>query len=317
MKKTWMAAILCIMCILLTACSGQPAAVQDDVPIMLVDADASALPGSQGVYSLYFHLGNGPYLATEERQVTVEQDETLEMALVRQLIAGPSSSRTALNPLFPEGTEVIATSKQGDILFITLNEAFLTGYAAEKSGLSGEARKNAIRAERQLCLDSLTATLTEAGVCTQVQILIHRTQVQGNSLRLEEDYLLQNGSALPLAPSVRREESLYTPRNAAQHMLSLWMARDFDGLMSCICVQGRPGEQQVKEMLEGSPVLTGFVLSYGQPSADGTSAIVTADITFYKNESTWTISGFPFRMQRENGVWKIHFDTLQNLMTGE
>lgn len=317
MKKAWMMAFLCFVCLLLAGCAASPVPNEAGEVEKLVDADASRLPGDKQTYSLYFRLGSSAYLAAEEREVTVERNETLEAALIRQLLAGPSATRTALTPLFPKGTELIAVSRQGNLLFVTLNEAFLTGYSAEKAGLSGDKRMEAIRTERQLCLDSLTATLTDAGTCTTVQVLIHRTQQQGRSMRLEEDYLYQNGSTLPLEPLVRREESLYTPHNAAGHMLSLWMARDFEALKGCIAADGRPGEKQLQETLESSPALTGFVLSGGQPAPDGRSAIVTADISFYQSENAWTRSGYPFRMQRENGVWKIRYDTLCNLMAEE
>lgn len=316
MKKTWILAVIFLSCLLLSGCAGAPAN-QQTAAEPLVDADAARLTGDTQAYSLYFRLGSSPYLAAEERIVTVERNETLEAALIRQLLAGPSATQTALTPLFPKGTELIAVSRQENLLFVTLNEAFLTGYSAEKSSLPSEKRAQAVQAERQLCLDALTATLTDAAVCTRVQVLIHRVKMQGNSLRLEEDYLYQNGSSLPLEPSVRREESLYTPHNAAKYMLSLWMARDFSALKGCIASAGRPGEQQLQEMLENSPVLTGFVLSGGQPSFDGQQAIVTADISFYENENAWTRKGYPFRLQREKGVWKIHYDTLNNLMAGE
>lgn len=316
MKKAWILAGICLMCLVLAGCSAAPAG-QAGEGQRLVDADASRLPGQQQTYSLYFRLGSSPYLAAEERVITVDRDETLEAALIRQLLSGPSATQTALSPLFPKGTELIAVSRQGDVLFVTFNEAFLSGYGAEKSNLSGEKKTQAIRAERQMCLDALTATLTDAGTCSRVQVLIHRVKLQGNSLRLEEDYLYLNGSTLPLEPAVRREESLYTPRNAAEYMLSLWMARDFETLKGCIVSAGRPGDQQLQEEMEVSPVLTGFVLSGGQPSFDGQRAIVTADITFCQGEKTWTRKGYPFRLQREKGVWKMHYDTLCNLMAEE
>lgn len=316
MKKAWILAVICLMCLVLAGCSAAPASEEGEEQ-RLVDADASRLPGQQRTYSLYFRLGSSAYLAPEERVISVERDESLETALIRQLLLGPSATQTALAPLFPRGTELIAVSRQGDTLFVTFNEAFLTGYSAEKSSLSGEKKTQAIRAERQMCLDALTATLTDAGTCSRVQVLIHRVKMQGNSLRLEEDYLYLNGSALPLDPFVRREESLYTPHNAAEYMLSLWMARDFGTLKGCVAAADKPGDQQLQEELENSPVLTGFVLSAGQPSFDGQRAIVTADITFCQNEKTWTRKGYPFLLQREKGVWKIHYDTLCNLMAEE
>ena len=115
------------------------------------------MPGKEQAYSLYFRLANTPYLAAEERSISVERDEALEAALIRQLLAGPSATRTALTPLFPKGTELIAVSRQGDMLFVTLNEAFLTGYSAEKSGLTGEKQARVYHDEVTTAMQLLRA----------------------------------------------------------------------------------------------------------------------------------------------------------------
>lgn len=318
MKKKmglWMMLVLC--CLLLCACAAKPAEKEASAGIFLIDADASALPGEEGQYALYFRLGDLPYLSPEERKITVNRDETPELALIRALIDGPSATQTELQPVFPQDTQVLATSKQGSLLYVTLNEAFLSGYPAERRDLPAEEKQQQVMLERQLCLDALAATLTEAGFCTKVQVLVHRQQVKNNSLRLEEDYLYQNGSALPLSAISRREETLYTPYNAASYMLGVWMTRDFDALMGCLSVQGRPSEQAMAEAFENSPVLTGAVLSHGSVSANGREAILVCDLSMHHNENELNKKGYPIRLQQEMGVWRITFETLQGMMAEE
>lgn len=317
MKKRMKLAALGLFCLLFCACSAAPQVVDSMPPETLIHGDASALKGEKDTYALYFRLEDLPYLAAEERVVNVGQDETVEMALVKQLVAGPSATRAALTPVFPEQVKVMATSKQGDLLFVTFDEGFLKGYPAERADLSGEEKKAAIARERQLCLDALTATLTDAGICSRVQVLIYRKQVQGNSLRLEEDFLLQNGSTLPLPVQTRNEKTLYVPHNAADHILSGWMSRNHAQLFSCLSAQGRPSEQTVMDMLEDSPVLTGFVLSNGHVSADGQTAIVTAELNMHQGGNDMVKNGYPLRLQLESGVWKIGFDSLSGMMAKE
>ncbi len=316
MKKRAFVLIMCLSILLLCGCSqGQKKEWENREEKPIIGADASGLEGEKDTYALYFRLGDTGFLAQEDRQLIVERDETVEMALVRSLIAGPSATAADLVPLFPQGTEVLATAKQGSTLYVTLNERFLSGYAAERSDGRPEEKKAAVQNERQLCLDALAATLTEAGLCSRVQVLIYRNQMQGNSMRLEEDFLLQNGSTLPLEPAVRREETLYTPHNAAMRILTLWMNRNLPGLTDCLTASGRPGEQALAEQMDASPVLTGFSLGHGQVSADGKAAVICADLTLHQNGSDWTQTGWPLTLTRERGVWKISWDALSGMMT--
>jgi hypothetical protein len=211
----------------------------------------------------------------------------------------------------------MATAKQGSTLFVTLNERFLSGYAAERMDGTAEEKQAALRLEKELCLDALTATLTENGLCSRVQILILRNQMQGNSMRLEEDFLLQNGSILPLEPWVRREETLYTPHNAAQRILTLWMNHNDAGLMGCVSSQGKPSEQTALEEMEKSPALTGFSLGHGQVLAGGKKAVISADLYLHLNGNDWVVNGWPLTLQRDSGVWKISWESLSTMMAEE
>lgn len=316
MKK--MCLILLAACLLLGGCAGaNKKETNPSAQGMIVTADAADLQGEEGVYALYFRLGDTQYLAPEQRKLTVQRDETLEMALVRSLVEGPAATSAALTPLFPQGTQVLAVARQEGILFVTLNERFLSGYSAERGEGKDEEKQQALQKEKQLCLDALAATLTEAGLCSRVQVLIYRQQVQGNSLRLTEDYLYHNGSTLPLPVLTRNEESLYTPHNAAGRMLSAWMGRDFSQLLGCMSVQGRPAEEKVLEEMESAPALTSFTLSPGTVSADGTRAVVTVQMTLHQNGNDWSHAGFPLLLVREGGVWKVHYETLCSMMAKE
>lgn len=315
MNKWMRSLVLLVLCGFLCGCGAKPLEKTDAA--LLIDADTRALEGDESTYALYFRLSDGPYLAAETRNVEVGRDETVEMALIRQLIAGPSVTQAVLQPLFPSGTQVMATSKQGDLLFVTFSEDFLSGYNSEKSDLPAAEKKMAVQQERQLCLDALAATLTDAGLCTRVQVLVHRRQVKTSSLRLEEDYLYQNGSALPLPEITRQEDTLFTPYNAARHVLDAWMTRNHDQLLSSLAVQGRPTVQIMESLMENSLTLTGFRLSHGDVSADGQWAVVTAELTLHREGQDQVRSGYPIRMRRENGVWKMPFDTLQSMMTEE
>ncbi len=316
MKKAWMGLGLLLLCACLSGCSG-PANEPVSGGAPAVSAYTAAPQGREDTFALYFRLGDTEYLTPEQRYVTVPKDETVEMALVRSLLQGPAATSSALSPVFPAGSEVLAMTRQGDTLFVTLNEAALSGYGAERSELGGEEKKQAIAREKQLAMDALTATLTEEGLCSRVQVLVYRDQVQGNSMRLTEDDLLASGSLLPVAPFTRNEERLYTPHNAAKRLLSAWMSRDVQEALACVALQGRPADQTFLDELARSPALTGFTLSHGQVSVDGSRAVMTAELSLHHPEKDWEKKGFPLTLVREDGVWKVPYDTLCSMMTEE
>lgn len=306
--------LVCLLCLLCLVCGGCGGAKEESAATGagLIGADAGALPVNREQYVLYFRLGNTDWLVPEVREMALGRNEMTEAALVEALIAGPAATSAALSPLFPQGTQVLATARQGQTLFITLNEKFLSGYGAERADLSGEEKKLAVQKERQLCLDALAATLTEAGLCSNVQLLVYRTSNPGASLRLEEDYLYLNGSAMPLPPAERREDTLYTPHNAAGRLMTAWMNRSWTELTDCLTAM--PPEQTALESLAQAPVLTGFSLSPGVVSPDGQAAVVTAQVHCYQDGNAWSFTGYPLRLQREGGVWKMQYDALMGMM---
>lgn len=70
---------------------------------------------------LYYRYGSEPYLGYEVRTVVHQPSEPYEMALIRALLQGPGTRSGTLTNLFPDGVKVIATSRQGSTLFVTLS----------------------------------------------------------------------------------------------------------------------------------------------------------------------------------------------------
>lgn len=311
--------------LLLTGCmAAPPAGVVRDEPAgtdALISADTDGLRADSFKAGLYFRLGDTGYLAAEERVISVPPDENPEKAVVQALLDGPAALSSSLSPLFPEGTEVMAVSRQEDILYITFNEALLGRYGDEPGDLSQEPWKTESPLRRRLCMASLTATLTEAGLCAGVQVLVFREQVQQNSMRLQAGYFDLSGDDT-LLPALTRDESvLLTPHNAAQAILNAWMTRDWETLYLMTAAQGengaREGEAAALEAFDAARALTGFVLTPGSVSLDGGTATVGADLTLLSQGGDEAVTGYPIRLIREKGIWKIPYERLLALMQRE
>ena len=164
-KKRLMALLLGGL-LLLSGCTSSPpdSLVRKDSDIaQLASADAHTLSPDSLRAALYFRYGDSGYLVPEERVLSVNRNETPEKRLVQALLDGPAATHSFLNPLFPPDTEILAVTLQNDTLFITFNEALLGRYSDEPADISQEPWKTEAALRRHLCMDSLTATLTEAG----------------------------------------------------------------------------------------------------------------------------------------------------------
>ena len=316
MNKMKAAKLLCLLfaCVLcLTGCAISPPDSLKRSGVesrSLISASTAELAPDEKPVALYFRYQDSSFLAPEPRMVVVQRNENLEKAIVQALIGGPLN--TELSPLFPAGSEVVGTTTQDGTLFITMNESFLGRYADEPGDASSGHWKTEGPLRRQLCLDALAATLTEAGLCDRVQVMVQRNTGQAVSMRLQAGFLNRSGDTALLPAAVRNESVLLTPHNTADRVLGAWLRQDWDAL-SLYCVHA-PGEQSLFEAFEAAGVLVGYELSSGSVSYDGQSAVLTADLTLRGQGRDAEITGYPLRLIREEGLWKMDYQALLSMM---
>ena len=314
------AALLILCAVLLCGCTATPPDTlmrSDPADSALISADTRALTPDAWEATLYFRYKDTAYLVPEKATLSVQRNESAEKALVQALLDGPGATASALAPLFPPGTEVLAVSRQGDTLFVTFNEALLGRYGDEPGDAAAGKWKTEGPLRRKLCLDALTATLTEAGLCAQVQVLVYRGGGQATSMRLHAGFFTRGADETLLPPLTRDEESLWTPHNAASALLNAWMTQNWAALYDFTLREGaaaRPGEQTAAEAFAGARVLTGFAVSAGNVSLDGQTAVLTADLTLRGEGGDVTRGGYPLRLRREAGIWKIDYAALTAMM---
>lgn len=314
--------LICLMLLvsLLTGCTAAPPenVIREDADkSLLIDADTAALTPDAVNATLYFRYRDTQYLAAEERLVSVQRNETEEKALVQALIDGPAATSSSLSPLFPPGTEVLAVNSQEGTLFITFSEALLGRYADEPADASQEPWKTEGPLRRRLCMDALTATLTEAGLCARVQVLVYRSGAQANSMRLQAGFFDRGPDETILPPMTRSENALLTPHNMAAAILQAWMRQDWPALYSWVSLDTRPGEQTAISAFATARVLTGFQVSAGTVSPDGQRAALCMDLSVRSAGDDEEIVGYPLILVRESGLWRVSYEQLAELMQVE
>ena len=318
-KKRLLALLLCLL--FLSGCVAQPpsALVRPQPEDQhLISADTGGLSPNTLTAALYFRYGATNYLVPEERSIQVQRDESPERALVQALLDGPALGGAQLTALFPPGTELLSAASQGETLFITFNEGLMNRYADEGAdpGAGPGRAESALR--RQLCLDALAATLTEAGLCSQVQVMVYRGADQTSPLRLQAGFLDRSNDETVLPPLTRNESSLLTAHNTARLLLSAWQSQDWAVLYDLAArgsgASARPAERTAVEAFSEGRALTAFSLTPGSVSLDGQTAVICADLTLRGDSADKMIAAYPLRLFREGGLWKMAYEPLTRMM---
>ena len=119
-----LALLLALTAALLSACSLGGGTPVSPAPSSTVPAaEAPAEMQRQGTATLYFRYLDEPYLAPETRVVNQTPSRPYEQVLISALLSGPTGHD--LTALFPPGTRVISTTRQGRTLFITFSQELL------------------------------------------------------------------------------------------------------------------------------------------------------------------------------------------------
>ena len=198
-----LAILMLVFVFLLTGCAvAPPDSVIREAPggQPLISADTAGLAPDILNAALYFRYGATGYLAPEQRQIQVRRDESPENALVQALLDGPRTGNAAQTSLFPPGTRLQSVVRQGETLIITFSEEFLGKYSDEPGDPAAEPGRTEGILRRRMCLDAIAATLTEAGLCTQVQVMVYRGADQKTPMRLLAGFLDRSSDAAILPP---------------------------------------------------------------------------------------------------------------------
>ncbi len=331
MYKRYLTALWLTALLLVSGCSAI-------LPDPLQKAEATMVPGVTAelhsplaneknrdtqTVTLFFRYGREPMLAGEARVLSISQNESEEKALVQALLDGPGAGSTELTRLFPNQVRVLNTVSQGDVLFVTFNDALLKPYADEPN--DWQDRDDWLREvplRRRLAMAGLTASIMENFSYHSVQVLVQQRSDVSTSLRLENTYFhdksLPHGLAAPFA---REETLLLTQENTIRTIIEAWQEKDWSRLylyvssFNQLTGQPRPSMETAFLQWDQAPAITGFDTTGGSVSPDGSRAVMSADLTMVMgNGQEMKFSALPVKLLRDKGIWKISYEQLMTLM---
>lgn len=106
--------------------------------------------------NLYFANTAGDRLLLENDTFRYNSNMSVEKAIIEQLIQGPSAPD--MKPIIPEGTKVLSVSVKEGICYVNLTEEFLS---------------DSYEIDPKLTIYGLVNSVTGAGNCSQVQIMVN------------------------------------------------------------------------------------------------------------------------------------------------
>jgi len=269
-------------------------------------------------WALYYRMSDENFLVRVMRSCDI--NKSLEESLIEALIKGPERGLKDLTGVFHTDTRIIRTDSEGDTLLLTLSYHFLEAPSEAPPDLQANPRhirpKSDIYLQRRLALASIVSTITEETQYTAVQLIVTSDENDTLGRRISKADLFESEPDEPdelLAQEKRSEEYLLTHYNAAEIILNSIKSKKYNTLYKF--VSGSPSESKFFfEMYDYDYALMDFTLSSGMVSNDGQNAILIADLHFESAGGERYVEQYSMRIEQENSLWKIKYETLKRML---
>ena len=317
--KKW--ALVLAVALLMTGCK-QGVQIQNTVAPTTVPVMPDQQNEDVYQYDLYFGYQDATALVAQQGQVVVSESKQVEVALLEGLIAGPASG-SGLERLIDAQTTVQSVTSSRDYLYVVFSREFLNPIGVSDGWENDADMVELVQRQRQMAVWSVVNTLTELGRYSRIQIMID-VDGSGEGQRPTR-YMLgfsENAEDTTLMESLARNDAvIYDAKMALVSAMEALGKQDYKHLMTLIATQedqNRPDDTSLMTSLSGAGlVLITYSLVSSQTSVDGQSALIMVDYEVQLQDgSHQQRTDAPIRMVRENNVWKISYQSINQLLEG-
>jgi hypothetical protein len=216
--------------------------------------------------------------------------------------------------VFVSGTRLLRKDSEGSTLLLTLSHHFLdTPADMPVDWEENPSHRSEVYLRRRLALASIVSTITEETHYTAIQLYVASDEKDAVGRRISRSELFEGESDTLLDNVMRSEEYLLTHYNAADIILRSMQNKQYDRLYRF--VSGSPAEAAfLSEMYNSGNTLAAYSLSQGMVSNDGQNAILIAELTFINASGVLRAGHYTLRIEQENSLWKIKYETLKRMM---
>ncbi len=266
---------------------------------------------------LYFSYRDENLLAGEMRSIDVPVSDTLEAAVIKELIKGPSADRDELVGLFWPGVELVSISTNADIFFITLSEEFITTEPEEKDLLEGRT----VAQQKKLAIYSVVNTLVEMGKYSAVQFYVGSEGGVIKRIAPSDAGWSEDANQEYLEPLGRNEDLILTPENTLWQALDSFTKKDWTRLYNFTAYSSLDGSQKPaisdfsEALTDKGNSLVSFDVVGSNVAYDGQSAVVMLDYTIKTREGNSIPKlNRPFVLVREDDIWKLTYTSIVDIL---
>ncbi len=126
-------------------------------------SDQELAQETDALITLYFAVSDYAALSAETREVTISQNETAEMKIIKELIKGPEKKN--LHKTIPNETKILSVETKDGVCFVNLSQDFIS---KNSGGIAAQT----------LSVYSIVNSLTELEMVDKVQFLIEGQKVE-------------------------------------------------------------------------------------------------------------------------------------------
>ncbi|MBQ6003704.1 MAG: GerMN domain-containing protein [Clostridia bacterium] len=309
MKRNRLICIFIAIMLLLASCGNK----EKDDSYIEIDPYEESITKNDKTALLYYATSDYRYLVAYEAEIEVPVSTRMEFSVISMLKSTSHEGIRGLNQLINPNTELISVSDGSSYVSILLSNDFLNWSFIPQTGMSVEE----LDAIKRMAVYSIVNSLIDSTGCPKVQILVDvNGNRRGQRISLQSVGFAEEGILGPLS---RQSGVILTGEKTVTDIFTLLESENYAELYQYIASKDKDGEARppesnfINRMQSEGITLESFRIRGTVESSSSSRKLIMVDYAFNKESGRKEQSNIPVELIKDNGVWKISYETLLSL----